>query len=121
MTEITGRVFPFTGDEQSEAEGIKESFKGPLCFQGSFCSVIAENYGYQVTTLAALMISGVRQNLTLKNQQSCWPYVFILTDIANRMIGGDKTHLYTLTKWMKANGRKEKIMWNHKTKFYIKA
>lgn len=36
MTEITGRVFPFTSYEQSEAEGIKESYKGPLCFPGLF-------------------------------------------------------------------------------------
>lgn len=36
MTEITGRVFPFTSDEESEAEGIKESYKGLLCFLGLF-------------------------------------------------------------------------------------
>lgn len=36
MTEITGRVFPFTSDEQSEAEEIKELYKGPLCFPGLF-------------------------------------------------------------------------------------
>lgn len=34
-----------------------ESYKDSLCFPGLF-SVIAENYGYQVTTFAALIISG---------------------------------------------------------------
>lgn len=34
MTGITGRVFPFTDYEDSEAEGIKESYKDSLCFQG---------------------------------------------------------------------------------------
>lgn len=55
MTGITGRVFPFT---DCEAEGIKESYKDSLCFQGLFFPVIAENYGYQVTTFAALIIPG---------------------------------------------------------------
>lgn len=62
MAEITERVFPFTSYEQSEAEGIKESYKGPLCFP--------DNYGYQVATFAALTTSGLhafRLNLTLKN------------------------------------------------------
>lgn len=36
MTGITGRVFPFTDCEDSEAEGIKESYKDSLCFQGLF-------------------------------------------------------------------------------------
>ena len=48
--------------------------------------------------------------ICLNSDRYCW-----------RMIGGDNTHLYTLTKWMMANGRKEKIMWNNNTKFYIKA
>lgn len=38
MTEITGRVLPFTSHERSEAEGIKESYKGPLCFPDLFLS-----------------------------------------------------------------------------------
>lgn len=64
MTEITGRVFPFTGDERSEAQGIKDSYKALLCFQGRFfffCPVITENYGYQVATFDALTTSGFFQ------------------------------------------------------------
>lgn len=56
MTGITGRVFPFTDCDDSEAEGIRV-IQGLALFSRPF-SVIAENYGYQVTTFAALIISG---------------------------------------------------------------
>ncbi len=70
MTEIAGRVFPFSSSEQFEAEGIKETYKALLCFQAFFCPVITENYGYQVATFAALTASGFgafSPNLSLKN------------------------------------------------------
>lgn len=37
MTGITGRVFPFTDFEESEAEGIRKSYKDSFCFQAFFC------------------------------------------------------------------------------------
>lgn len=36
MTGITGRVFPFTDFEESEAKGIRKSYKDWLCFRGLF-------------------------------------------------------------------------------------
>lgn len=56
MTGITGRVFPFTDFEGSEAEGIRKSYKDWLCLRPF--SAIAENYGYRVTTFSALIMSG---------------------------------------------------------------
>lgn len=51
MTEITGRVFPFSSSEQSEAEGNQRVTQGLAVFPGPFfCSVKTQNYGYQVAT-----------------------------------------------------------------------
>lgn len=58
-------------------------------FQGFCCSMITENYGYQVATFAALTISGFiafRQNLTLINYRHCQRFVLILTDIVGRCL-----------------------------------
>lgn len=106
MTEITGRVFPFTSYEQSEAEGIKESYKGPLCFPGRFLS----------RDKRELWISGGHfcssDNLRTRcfQAKSDFEKLAMLLEICHfsdryclGMIGQGNTNLYSMTKWMKTH------------------
>lgn len=59
MTEITG--FPFSGDERSEAEGIKELHKALLCL------LLTVNDGYQHIRW---LVSVLRQSEAHNRQES---------------------------------------------------
>lgn len=106
MTEITGRVFPFTSHRHSEAEGIKESYKGLLCFPSLFlscdnrelqisgghfcCSDNLRTQRFQAKSdfdkLAALL------EICLKFDRYCW-----------QMIGEGNKNVCTMTKWIKTH------------------